>query len=391
MHRAQARFFVGLDFHSDSPRTPLDKHMSNAAPLRDDPGLTLALALVVTSTVPMLLLDAHKRVVTASASFCTAFDIDCGTVAGHLLTELGEGEWSSRTLLSLIDATASGDAAIEAYEMDLKRAGRPTRQLALKVQRLTSPDDLAQMRLLLSINDLTELRARDRSDLAARAKNEELERDNQLLLLEIRHRVANSLQIIASVMMQNARRSQSEETRGHLRDAHNRVMSVAELQQQLAVSTSETVNVRAYLTKLCATIGASMIADPDRLRLRVDAQDVDIDPAVSVSLGLIVTELAINALKHAFPGMVEGTITVKYAAEGPAWTLTVTDNGRGMPQPHGPAMAGLGTSIVQALARQLRAKVSVEDAHPGVTVSVVHALSDKLDRDQDLTQPEPAI
>ncbi|MET3664669.1 sensor histidine kinase [Caulobacter sp. 1776] len=364
--------------------------MPNSAPLRDDPGLTLALAIVVTSTVPMLLLDADKRVVAASASFCTAFDVDC-TVAGALLTELGEGEWGSRTLQSLIDATISGDAAIEAYEMDLQRAHRPPRHLAIKVQRLTAPDDPTQMRLLLSITDLTDLRRLEKSGLATRAKNEALERDNQLLLLEIRHRVANSLQIIASVMMQNARRTQSEETRSHLRDAHNRVMSVAELQQQLAVSTSGAVNIRSYLTKLCATIGASMIADPDRLRLRVDAQDVDVDPAVSVSLGLIVTELAINALKHAFPGEVEGTITVKYAAVGPAWTLSVTDDGKGMPQPHGPAMAGLGTSIVQALARQLRAQVTVEDARPGVSVSVIHALAGELDHDPDLTQPEPAI
>lgn len=365
--------------------------MPNSAPLRDDPGLTLALAIVVSSTIPMLLLDATKHVIAASASFCLAFDIDCATAAGHLLTELGDGEWSSRKLQSLIDATISGDASIESYEMDLERSHRPSRRLALTVQRLTAPDDPARMRLLLSINDLTDLRSREKRDLATRSKNDELERHNQLLLQEIRHRVANSLQIIASVMMQNARRSQSEETRGHLRDAHNRVMSIAELQQQLAVSTSGQVNIRSYLTKLCATIGASMIADPDKLRLTVDARDVDVDPAVSVSLGLIVTELAINALKHAFPGDVEGCITVTYTSEGPAWSLSVTDNGIGMPQPHGPAMAGLGTSIVHALARQLRADVLLEDARPGVRVSVVHALVDTLDHDPDLSRPEPAI
>jgi two-component sensor histidine kinase len=343
--------------------------MSKPAPLRDDPGLTLALAVVVSSTIPLLLLDADKRVVAASASFCTAFEIDCSKAAGNLLSELGAGEWGPRTLQALLDATISGGASVEAYEMDLRREGRPTRYLAVNVRRLTSGPESAQARLLLSINDLTERRLIEERDRATRTKNEGLERDNQLLMHEITHRVANSLQIIASVMMQNARRTQSDETRSHLRDAHHRVMSVAELQQQLAVSTTGSVNIRSYLTKLCATISASMIADPDRLHLAVDAEDVDVDPALSVSMGLVVTELVINALKHAFPGEAAGAITVHYSSNGPTWVLCVTDNGVGMPQPHGPAMAGLGTSIVNALARQMGARVTVEDAYPGVKVS----------------------
>jgi two-component sensor histidine kinase len=358
--------------------------MPTAAPMRDDPGLTLALAMVVSSTIPLLLLDAQKRVVAASASFCAAFEIDCASAAGHLLTELGEGEWGSRQLQALLDATISGDALVEAYEMDLIRDGQPTLRLALKGQRLPATGDNADIRLLLSINDLTEQRA-------ARTKNQELERDNQVLMNEITHRVANSLQIIASVMMQNARRTQSEETRNHLRDAHNRVMSVAELQQQLAVSTTGAVNIRSYLTKLCATISASMIDDPDRLRLIVEAEDVEVDPALSVSAGLVVTELVINALKHAFVGGAAGVITVRYDSAGPAWTLSVSDDGVGMPTPHGPEMAGLGTSIVKALARQLRAEVVVEDASPGVRVSLTHKLPGKQEPDPDLSKPEVAV
>jgi two-component sensor histidine kinase len=366
--------------------------MPKPAPLRDDPGLTLALALVVSSTIPLLLLDGDKRVVAASASFCTAYDIDCAVAAGHLLSELGDGEWGSRTLQALIDATISGDASIEAYEMELSRSGRETRRLDVNVQRLTLGPDAPGMRLLLSISDLTDLHLREKNDRATRAKNEQLERDNHLLQQEIRHRVANSLQIIASVMMQNARRSQSAETRSHLQDAHNRVMSVAELQRQLAVSTSQSVNIRAYLAKLCATIAASMIGDPDRLRLEVRAQDVEVDPGVSVSLGLIVTELVINALKHAFPGQREGTITVQYDALAPAWTLSVTDNGVGMSDAPTPAVGGLGTSIVQALARQLGAQVVLADAGPGVKVSVIRTdAADPANGAPNLRRPEAAV
>lgn len=94
---------------------------------------------------------------------------------------------------------------------------------------------------------------------------------------------------------------------------------------------------------------------------------------MSVSLGLIVTELVISALKHAFPGHdPEGRIAVDYLASGASWTLTVGDDGIGMPGGVDAAKPGLGTGIVEALAKQLGAKVTVTDRNPGTLVSVVH-------------------
>jgi two-component sensor histidine kinase len=198
-------------------------------------------------------------------------------------------------------------------------------------------------------------------------------RQKELLLEEMQHRIANSLQIIASVMMLNARRTSSEETRSQLRDAHQRVMSIADLQQQLAQSSESDVDLRAYLTRLCETISASMVDDPARLSIKVEAPDIRVPTEVSVSLGLIVTELVINALKHAFPGQAGGSILVSYVAEGSAWTLSVRDTGVGMPKDGIKIMAGLGTSIVQALARQLGATVELTEETPGTRVSIVRA------------------
>jgi two-component sensor histidine kinase len=93
---------------------------------------------------------------------------------------------------------------------------------------------------------------------------------------------------------------------------------------------------------------------------------------VSVSLGLIVTELVINALKHAFPGDRSGRIKVGYHSSGVDWTLSVIDNGVGMPTGPDAAKAGLGTNIVHALTQQLQALVEIGDAKPGTAVSVVH-------------------
>jgi two-component sensor histidine kinase len=172
--------------------------------------------------------------------------------------------------------------------------------------------------------------------------------------------------------MLNARRVQSDETRMHLFDAHNRVMSVAAVQQQLASSALGDVELRPYFTKLCDSLGASMIRDPKTLVLSVDAGEGAASADVSMSLGLIVTELVINALKHAFPGRGGGKIVIGYHGDGANWTLSVTDNGVGMPKDRAGARPGLGTSIIEALAKHLRARVEIADAHPGTAVSIVH-------------------
>ena len=84
------------------------------------------------------------------------------------------------------------------------------------------------------------------------------------------------------------------------------------------------------------------------------------------------TELVINALKHAFPSGETGEILVGYDARGPDWTLSVSDNGAGSgdvsaERPH----TSLGTSIVEALARQLDAIVQKSSGTKGTTVSIV--------------------
>lgn len=184
------------------------------------------LAVVVSSNEPLLFLSEEQRVIAASASFCRSFEIDPATVTGKLLGELGMGEWALPKLASLLKATASGSAQIEAYELDLRRPGRSIRNLVVNARRLDD-GDTAHIRLLLAVTDVTEARAEARL-------NADLIRDKAILLQEIQHRVANSLQIIASVLMQSARRVQSEEARGHLQNAHHRVMSIASLQRQLS-------------------------------------------------------------------------------------------------------------------------------------------------------------
>jgi two-component sensor histidine kinase len=336
-------------------------------------GSSLGLAIVVASTTPLILLDSDYVVRAASGSFCRLFGLDPRSVTGTQLFAIGNAQWDIPQFRSLLRATLAGNAAIDAYELDVTVRG-DARKLVINAQRLDyargdmsddaepeGPVDLR--RLLIAVLDVTELRLE-------KARTDALLREKQVLLQELQHRVANSLQIIASVLMQSVRRVQSEEARTHLSDAHHRVMSIATLQRQLAQSAEGDVTLRTYFGDLCSSIGASMISSQQNITITptIDGSVVSSDQALS--LGMIVTELVINALKHAFPSqVVKGRIVVCYAATGSAWTLTVNDDGAGMPEG---SKAGLGTGIIEALASKLDALVKVTPAHPGTCVTISH-------------------
>ncbi len=222
--------------------------------------------------------------------------------------------------------------------------------------------------ILLAIEDITDRCAAER--LAA-----QLLQQKEMLLQEMQHRVGNSLQIIASILNLKARTVQSEETRRHLRDAHQRVMSVATVQQQIQASGhGELIEIGPYLSRLCDSLAASMIGDSRTISLKVEAGPGTAVSGEVVSIGLITTELVINALKHGFPdGNGGGEILVKYGVDESDWRLSVTDNGVGLQQDGGPrGPSGLGTTIVESLARQLKAYVEITRLSPGTIVSIVH-------------------
>lgn len=86
-----------------------------------------------------------------------------------------------------------------------------------------------------------------------------------------------------------------------------------------------------------------------------------------------------------------GTIVVSYDCDGALWTLSVADSGVSMPMRQDTARAGLGTSIVQALARQLRASVDVSALSPGTKVSVAHTAVAPVEADNDVAEAQVAV
>ena len=331
----------------------------------------LAQAIVDTVAEPLVVLDSHLRVITASRSFYLTFRVNRQSTQGRLLYDLGEGQWNIPELKTLLEKVLPEHGAVEGYEVDREFPGLGRRTMRLSARQVIYEGN-PQATLLLTMADVTEQRAMEQ-------EMKELMWQKELLLEEMQHRVANSLTIIASILMLKARAVQSEETRQHLQDAHSRVLSVAAVQNHLhSAGQITSIEMAPYLSRLCEALAGSMIGESRPIALKVGVAGGQVPSRQAVSIGLLVTELVINALKHAFPAVTRaGRVDVAYEAAGTNWKLSVSDNGIGVPDANGGRLgqkkSGLGTSIVKALAQQLEARVDVVSGPAGTIVSITHA------------------
>jgi two-component sensor histidine kinase len=224
--------------------------------------------------------------------------------------------------------------------------------------------------------NIFERREAKRAESDLLRQTEELLQQKEVLLQEMQHRVANSLQIIASLLLLKSRSVPSEETRLHLIDAHRRVMSVAAVQAHLhGARQGDHVEMGPYLSKLCKSLAGSLIGDIRPIALNALVDGGTVLSATAVSIGLVVAELVINSLKHAFPGDRDDCqVIVSFEVNGSDWKLVVSDNGIGKPiETTAAAGGGLGSSLIKALAHQLDAKVDIVSSPKGRSVAVTHA------------------
>jgi hypothetical protein len=128
----------------------------------------------------------------------------------------------------LLEKIIPEHGVMEDYEVEHQFPGLGHRTMYLNA-RQTFYKEGAGTTILLGIEDVTQRRILER-------EKDELLRQKEILLEEIQHRIANSLQIIASIIMLKAKRVNSEESRVHLQDTHKRVLSIVAVQEQLSAS-----------------------------------------------------------------------------------------------------------------------------------------------------------
>jgi two-component sensor histidine kinase/CheY-like chemotaxis protein len=210
-------------------------------------------------------------------------------------------------------------------------------------------------------------RARDLAEQETRIAKERAE----LLLHEVNHRVANSLAIVGSMIRLQSNAVSEPKVKQALGEAQSRIAAIAGVHSRLYSSHDvRAVELSAYLGGLVSELGTTMRASghTSTTRCQIDAVSVPTDKAVSI--GILVTELVINAFKYAYPDSLTGEIRVILHSEGEGHLqLVVEDDGIGRDSATQPRGTGVGGRIVNAMAVSLNATITYS-APPGCSVSL---------------------
>lgn len=200
--------------------------------------------------------------------------------------------------------------------------------------------------------------------------------EKETLLQEIHHRVKNNLQIVSSLLQLQTVKIDDKAALQALQDSSLRVMSMAQVHDQLYNSGNlESIDIRLYVEQiwqgLCRSVGLG-----NNVGLTLEGGSLELPLYKAVPCGLILSELLTNALKHGFPDPEsEGQVFVTLKQVGGNVSVSVSDNGKGLPKGHDVfKSSGLGLQLVSSLAGQLGGGVDWYHDTDGFTVKLRFSL-----------------
>ena len=190
-----------------------------------------------------------------------------------------------------------------------------------------------------------------------------------LLMREIHHRVKNNLQIVASLLNLQSARIRAPEARAEFAAARDRVRALATLHRHLYSQGELTsIEMGSFLTELCGQLLDAMGERREgRIKLTIEAVDLEMSGDQAVPLSLVVTEAVSNAIKYAFPAGRSGTVGVFLTSDGVQARLMIEDDGVGIPagrvETETGTRDGLGLQLIRGFSKQLKATLVVEQEH----------------------------
>ena len=305
--------------------------------------------LVETMGESLVILDENGRVSYVNSRFCELSGYSRDEVIGR----------------SIADFATQIDQRLVLEQFELRRQGLGgsyetvvTNKNGLQFHVLVSSRPIFQNGNIFKgtfsvVTDITE-----RKQMEERLKGSLQEKE--ILLKEIHHRVKNNLQIITSLLQLQSFHLEDKSAAGVLEDLENRVLAIATVHEKLYQSESlMRIDVREYIQDLVEHLFYSYGPATGGIDLTIDVHNITCGIDTAVPLGLIVSELISNSLKHAFPNGRTGTIAISLNFEpGEKFELNISDNGIGMARDlQEMGSETLGLSLVRSLTDQLHAEV----------------------------------
>jgi PAS domain S-box-containing protein len=211
-------------------------------------------------------------------------------------------------------------------------------------------------------------------------KREQLDRkiqEQEILLLEVQHRVRNNLQMITALIRIEARNAQGRIDTASFERLAGRIEAIQLLYSTLVEhGPAGEVDLGLYISEIATSVLRAHSVEGIRLDLKVDTWPVSVN--VAMPTGLLVNELLTNALKHAFPGRQGGTILVHSLADAHGCRVIVADDGVGLPPDvTWPKPGKLSALIAQSLRTNAKAKIDVKsDTGKGTRVTIEFSRQD---------------
>ncbi len=173
------------------------------------------------------------------------------------------------------------------------------------------------------------------------------------LLKEIHHRIKNNLQAVSSILELGTLKVDTPLAAGVIRESQSRINTMALVHEKLYRSDNpREVDLRPYVEELVRNIARTFNREGSAIGLNIDVQELKLNSETVVCCGLIINELVTNVFKYAYPDGRMGTLTLRLGEqEKGLYSLTVSDDGEGMPSEY--RGGSMGLSIVESLARQL--------------------------------------
>jgi two-component sensor histidine kinase/CheY-like chemotaxis protein len=212
------------------------------------------------------------------------------------------------------------------------------------------------------------LAAKERAERDLRDTNARLE----ALLVEMNHRVANSLQMVASLINLQSRRAKGTEAQTILDDMRRRIDAVARVHRQLYVAGGvRTIDMASYCRALGKDLALGFAPETGQRPVTVTADGLILPTAEAISVGILINELVSNACKYAYAADEPGEVRVALARrDDGGFRLTVEDDGRGQAPAALAQGTGFGSQMVRAIAETLGATIEHRDRRPGLAVTL---------------------
>ena len=187
-------------------------------------------------------------------------------------------------------------------------------------------------------------------------------KEKEILIKEIHHRVKNNMQIITSLLNLQSSYFDDKDIVSVFQESQDRVKSMAMVHEKLYQSQDlASINYADYINSLTLSLFSSHGVDLRSINLNLDLETIYLGIDTAIPLGLLITEIVTNAIKHAFPDGQNGNINIKLERNNSVHTLTISDDGVGIPKDlELDNTDSLGIKLIMSLAEQLDAKLTIE-------------------------------